>query len=89
LSSGSEGTGSQGLYLLRMSDFGARVDDFLSSLLQLLGEVSKLQYLSFKEGIPLLSHSAVDNGLVGLPILEETLSKGIERGLRTLTRSRA
>ena len=64
-----------------MSDFGAGFNDFLSGLLQLLGEVSELLYLSFDEGVPQLSYGAVDYELVGLAELEETLPKRIEGGL--------
>jgi hypothetical protein len=42
LSSGSKGAGSQGLDLLRMSNFGACVDYFLTCFLEFAGEVSEL-----------------------------------------------
>ena len=42
LSGGGEGAGGQHLNLLRMSDFGVGIDDFLSGLLKLSGEVLEL-----------------------------------------------
>ena len=82
-----EGAGSQHFNLLRVLDFGASVDDFLSGLLKLLGEVLELQHLSFDEGVPQLLYGSVDDELVRLSELEDALSKGMKGGLRTLTRS--
>ena len=61
VSGGGEGTSGQHLDLLGVSDFGTSVDDFLSSFLKRLSEVSELQYLSFDEGVPKLLYCSVDN----------------------------
>ena len=66
LSGGCKGAGGQYLDLLCVSDFVAGVDDLLPGLLKFLDEVSKLQHLSFDEGVPQLLHGLVDDGLVGL-----------------------
>ena len=42
LAGSGEGAGGQHLDLLCVSDFGARLNDFLSGLLKLLGEVLEL-----------------------------------------------
>ena len=87
LSGGSEGASGQHLDLLGMSDFSVSVDDFLSGLLQFLGEVSKLQYFSFDEGVSQLLHGSVDDVLVGLSEFENALAKGIKGELRTIAGS--
>ena len=88
LTSGGEGAGSQHLDLLHVSDLGAGIDDFLSGLLEFSSEGSKLKNFAFDERVPQLLHGSVDDELVGLPGLEDALSKGIEGGVRTITRSR-
>ena len=87
LSCGGEGAAGQHLDLLCVSDFISGVDDFLAGLEEFLGEVSELQDLALDEGISQLLYGSIDDGLVGLPILEDTLAKGVERGLRTVARS--
>ena len=87
LSCGSKGAAGQHLDLLRVLDFGASVNDFLSSLEEFLGEVPELQHFSLDEGVSQLLYGAVDNRLVGLSVLKNALSKGMKRGLRTIARS--
>ena len=87
LAGGGEGTSGQHFDLLCVSDFGTSVDDFLSSLLKLLGEVSKLQRLAFDEGVPKLLYRSVNEELVRLSRLENALSKGVEWGLCTIAGS--
>jgi hypothetical protein len=72
-----------------MSDTGTSVDDFLSSLLEVLGESSKLLYFSFNEGVAQLVYCTIDNLLVGLSRLENPLAKRIEGGLGAIARSRS
>jgi hypothetical protein len=79
LSGSGEGASGQHLHLLGMSNLGASVDDLLSDLLKFSGEGSKLKNFSFDKRIPQLLDGLVDDGLVGLPELEDALSKGIER----------
>ena len=86
LAGGGEGASSQHLDSLHMSDFGASFDDFLSGFLKFLGEVSELQHLAFDKGVPQLLYGSIDDELVRLSKLEDTLSKGIKRGLRTIVR---
>ena len=87
LAGGGEGAGGQHLDLLCMSNFGARIDDFLSSFLELLSEVSELQHLSFDEGVSQLLYGSIDDRLVWLSGLEDSLAERVERGLRTIARS--
>ena len=87
LSGSGEGTGGQHLHLLGVSDFGVGVDDLLLGLLKFLGEGSKLKNFSFDKGIPQLLHGSVDDDLVWLSGFENALSKGVERRVRTVTRS--
>ena len=89
LSCGGEGTGGQHLHSLGMSDLGTGVDHFLPGVLEFSGEGSKLKDFSLDEWISQLSYGSVDDGLIGLPRLEDTLSKGMEGGLRTVSRSRS
>ena len=84
---GGKGAGGQHLNLLRMSDFGVRIDDFLTGLLKLLSEVSELLHLAFDEGVSQLLHGSVDDGLVRLPEFEDALSKGVKGGLCTVAGS--
>ena len=84
LSGGSEGTGGQHLDLLCVSNFGTCLNDFLMCFLELLGEVSELQYLSFDEGVSQPLYCLVDNSLIRLSGLKDLLSKGIERRLRSV-----
>jgi hypothetical protein len=49
--SGGEGTSCQHLDLLGMANFGMSIDYFLSCLLQLLGQLSKLQNFSFNKWV--------------------------------------
>ena len=86
LSSSGEGTGGQYFHLLGVPHFGTSVDDFLSSLLELAGEGSKLKDFAFNEGIPQLLHGSVDDGLIGLARLKDALPKGIERGVCAVAR---
>ena len=51
LSGGGEGTGSQHLNLLHMTDFGSGVNYFLLGFEELLSEVAELQRLSFDERV--------------------------------------
>jgi hypothetical protein len=83
----SEGAASQHLDLLHVSDFGARIDDFLLGFEELLSEVPELQHFSFDKGVPELLYSVIDNELIRLSVLEDTLSKGVKRELRTIARS--
>ena len=87
LSSGSEGAGGQHFHLLGMSDFSAGVDDLLSGLLEFSGEGSKLKHFTFDEGVSRLLYGSVDDGLIGLSGLEDTLSKGVEGGMHTVAGS--
>ena len=87
LSCGSEGAAGQHLDLLRMADFGPSVDDFLLGFEELLSEVPELQHFSFDKGVPELLYSTINNELMRLSVLEDTLSKGVKRGLRTIVRS--
>ena len=89
LSGGGERTGSQYLDLLRVSDGGAGINDFLSGFLQLTGEVSELRYLAFDEGVSQLLYCSIDDELVRVSHFEYSLLKGIEGGLRTIARSSA
>ena len=51
LSGGGEGTRGQRLNVLRVTDFGAGVDNFLSGFKELLGKLPELKDLSFNEGV--------------------------------------
>ena len=86
LSGGVECTGGQYLDLLRVSDGVAGIDNFLSSFLQLSGEVLELGYLAFDKGVPQLLYGLVNDELVGVSRFEYALSKGVEGGLRTVAR---
>ena len=70
-----------------MSNFGAGFDDFLLGFLELLSEVSKLQHLSFNERVSQLLYGPVDDELVWLSELEDTLLKGVKGGLSAVARS--
>ena len=87
LPSGGEGAGGQHLDLLGMMDFGACVDHLLSSFLELLSELSELKDFTFNERVSQSSNCVVDELLIQLPVLEDALPKGIERGLGTISRS--
>ena len=87
LAGGGEGAGGQHFDLLCVLDFGTSVDNFLPSFLKFSSEVSELYHLSFDEGVSQLLYCLIDDGLVGLPGLEDVLTKGMERGLHTITRS--
>jgi hypothetical protein len=79
LTCGGEGAGGQHLDLLCVLNFGVCFDNFLTGFLELLGEVSELQHLSFDEGVPQLLDGPIDDGLVRLPELKDLLSKRVER----------
>ena len=70
-----------------MSDAGASIYDFLSCIVEVLREVTKLLYFSFDERIAELLNGAINDWLVGLARLEDPLSERIERGLDTVARS--
>ena len=63
------------------------VDDFLSCVVEVLREATKLLHFPFDEGIAELLDGAIHNGLVRLTRLEDLLAKWIERGLSTIARS--
>jgi hypothetical protein len=84
LSSGGEGARSQHLDMLGMADFGASIDDFLSSLEKFLGELSKLKNFSFDERIPKPTYSVVDELLIRLPVFKQALSEWGKRRLGTV-----
>ena len=87
LSGGGERASGQYFDLLGVSDCVSSVDDFLTSGLQFLGEVSELGHFAFDKGISESLYGVIDDGLVVVPRLEYALSKGVERGLRTVARS--
>ena len=89
LSGSGKGTGCEDLDLLCVSDASASVDDFLSGLLEVLCESSKLLHFSFDEGVAQSLHGTVDDKLIRLPRLEDPLAKRVERGLSAVARSRA
>ena len=78
LTSSGESTSGQYFDLLCMSNLSTHLDDFLARFLEFLGEVSELQHFSFDEGIPRLLHCSVDDSLVRLPKLENSLPKRCE-----------
>ena len=86
LSSGGEGAGGEYFDLLRVSDASASVDDFLSSLLEVVRKSSELLYFSFDEGVAQLLYCAIDDELIGLSRLENPLTKRVEGGLRAIAR---
>ena len=47
----------------------------------------ELGHLAFDKGVSQLLYGTIDDGLIVVSRLEYTLSKGIERGLRTVTGS--
>jgi hypothetical protein len=51
LSGGCKGTRGQRLYMLCVANFGAGVDNFLSSFEEFLGELSELKKLPFDERV--------------------------------------
>jgi hypothetical protein len=51
LAGSGEGAGGQHFDLLRVSNFGACLDDFLTCFLELLSEVLELHHLAFDEGV--------------------------------------
>ena len=87
LSSSGEGAGGEYFDLLRVSDASASVDDFLSSLLEVVRKSSELLYFSFDEGVAQLLHGTIDDELVRLPRFEDPLAKRIEGGLGAIARS--
>ena len=81
-----EGASSQHLDLLSMTGFSAGIDHFLLSFKELLGEVSELKDFSFNERVSQSLYSMVDKLLVRLPILKDSLPKGMEWGLSAISR---
>ena len=86
LAGSGKGTCGQYFDLLCMSNLRACVDDFLSGFLELLSEVSELQHLTFDKRVTQLLYGSVNDGLVWLSELEDSLAKGTEGGLRPITR---
>ena len=89
LSGSSESAAGQHFDLLRVSYFGAHVDDLLSGFEELSSEVSELSHFAFDKGVPQLLQCSVDDRLIWLPVFEDALSKGMKGGLRTVAGSRS
>ena len=87
LSGSGEGTGGEYFDLLSVSDASASVDDFLPGFLEVLRKSSELLYFSFDERVAQLLHSAVDDELIGLSRLKDSLAKRVEGGLGAVARS--
>ena len=87
LSSSGEGTGGQHLNLLGVVDLGACVDHFLSGFQEFSSELSELKDFSFDEWVSQSSNCVVNELLVWLSMLEDVLSKRMERGLSAISRS--
>ena len=86
LSGGGESADGQQLYLLRVSDTGASVNNLLSRVLEVLRKLTKLLYFSFDEGIAKLLDGAVNDELIGLSQFEDPLTERVERGLCAVAR---
>ena len=67
--------------MLRVTDFGASVDDFLSGFKEFLGKLSELKDFSFDKRVAQSSYGTVDELLVRLSVLEYALT---ERGEQRL-----
>jgi hypothetical protein len=87
LAGGNKGTGGQHLDLLGVVDFGTSIDHFLLGFEELLSEVSELKDFPFDEWISQSLHCAINELLVRLSILENTLAKGVEWRLGAVSRS--
>ena len=78
LAGSGEGASGQHFDLLRVSNFIACLDDFLSSFEELLSEVSELYHLAFDERVSQLLYRSINDGLIRVFRLENPLTKGVE-----------
>ena len=86
LASSGQGTRSQHLNMLSVTDFGTHVNYFLSGFEKFLGELSKLKNFPFNEWVSQPSYGAVDELLIWLSVFKYPLSERGEQRLGAVMR---
>ena len=87
LLSGGEGASGQHLDSLGLTDFGAGIDHLLSSFEEFSSELSKVEDFPFNKWVPQSSYGPVNELLIWLSVLEDSLMKGMKWGLGAIAGS--